>query len=225
LIKTLVCPTHFFLVLQAPEAQPGVMTCSCKEAEDIIAKCEECDEFMCILCFRAHSRFKLTKSHTVTLLKATTAPKPKLKRRSVKIGVRPHTRNKYVQCNRKPTLTPVTQRALSSDKKCKKFHGINLGLFNLIHEGIQGKFVKSHKLAPKDQLSVFYHKLKANCDNTELSTIYGVEERLISKVFKNLVDVLFDFASDHIWWLSKAQNQRTMPKSFKKHFPKVLERR
>ena len=212
---------YIFFVLQAP--QPGVMTCSCEQAEDIIAKCEECEEYMCIMCIRAHSKFKLTKSHTVTLLKATTstAPKPKLKKRSVKIGVRPHTRNKSVQCNRKPSLTPVTQRALSSDKKCKKFHGINLGLFNQIYDGIQGKFVKSHKLAPKDQLSVFYHKLKANCDNTELSTIYGVEERLISKVFKNLVDVLFDFSRDFIGWLSKADNQRTMPKSFKKHFPKT----
>ena len=71
----------------------------------------------------------------------------------------------------------------------------------------------------KDQLSIFYHKLKANADYTELSTIYGVGELLISKVFKNLVSVLFEFCSQYIWWLSKAENEKLMPKSFKKHFP------
>ena len=200
------------------------MMCSCK-GEEVIAKCNECDDFLCILCFSVHSRLKISKSHTVTIFKAHTSSekKPKLKTKSVKIGVRPKTRNRFVQCNRKPTITPVTQRALSSDKKSKKFHGINLALFTQIYNHItrKGKFVKSRKLAPKDQLSVFYHKLKSGCDYTELSTIYGMEERLVSKVFRHLVDEVYTLASQNIWWLSKTENQKSMPNSFKKHFPKT----
>ena len=201
------------------------MVCSCEEAEKIMAKCEECDEFMCIECFKAHCKLKVMKNHKVTVFdKATlSAKKPKVKRKNVKIGVRPKTRKKGIQCNIKPSPTLITKRALSSDKKCRQFHGINKKLFNQIYSGIEGKFVKSHKLAPKDQLSLFYHKLKAGADNTELSVIYGVGEDLVSKVFRNLVDVLFNFTKQFIGWLSKAENEATMPKSFKKHFPKVFE--
>ena len=197
------------------------MVCSCEEAEKIMSRCEECDEFMCIKCFSAHCILKVMKNHKVTVFDSATlsAKKPKVKRKNVKIGVRPKTRKKGIQCNIKPSPTLITKRALSSDKKCKKFHGINLNLFNQIYSGIEGKFVSSKKLAPKDQLSIFYHKLKANADNTVLSTIYGVGELLISKVFKNLVSVLFDFCRQYIWWLSKAENEKLMPKSFKKHFP------
>ena len=199
------------------------MTCSCKEGLEIVAKCDECDDFMCALCFFAHARIKATKEHTVVLFKATTSSAKKTKLKDKSVGVRPKTKRKLIQCNRKPSPLLVTQRALSSDKKCRQFHGISKKLFNQIYSGIEGKFLKSHKLAPKDQLSIFYHKLKAGADNTELSTIYGVGEDLISKVFRNLVDVLFNFTKQFVGWLSKAENEATMPNSFKKHFPKVLE--
>ena len=179
-----------------------MISCSCK-AEDIFAKCKECDDFLCIMCFNVHSTLKITKDHTVSLLKPTksSGKKPKLKMRSVGVSAWPKTKNKGVQC--KPALKQVTQIPLSNNKKCKQFHGISLALWNQIFNGIKGKFVRSHKLAPEDQLSVFYHKLKAGFDFTELSTIYGVQERLISKVFGRLVDVVYQFTSKYIWWLTK----------------------
>ena len=127
------------------------MVCSCEEAEKIMAKCEECDEFMCIECFKAHCKLKVMKKHKVTVFNSATLSekKPKVKRRNVKIGVRPKTSKKGVQCNIKPSPTLVTQRALSSNKKCKKFHGISLNLFSQIYSGIRGKFLTSQKLAPK----------------------------------------------------------------------------
>ena len=181
--------------------------CSCKEGEEVIAKCSECDDFLCILCFYAHSRLKISRNHSVTLFNSAvlSSKKPNVKRKSVRIGVKPHTRNKFAQCNIRHSPTMVTQRALSSDKKCRQFHGIKLKIFNQIFLGLEEKFgfVKSHKLAPKDQLSIFYHKLKANADNTELSIIYGAGEDLISKVFKHMVSVLFEFSKKYIWWLSR----------------------
>ena len=115
----------------------------------------------------------------------------------------------------------MVARALSNNKRCKAFTGISLNLFNQILKGLEGKFKNSYKMGPEDQLCLFYFKVKTNLTNGPLATVFVVEEQLVSTIFKHMVDILFEFSKDHLYWLSKSEVKRTMPKSFRKHFPDI----
>ena len=112
---------------------------------------------------------------------------------------------------------------LYNNKKCKQFTGISLNLFNTILNSLKakGKFKSSYKMGPEDQLCLFYFKVKINATNGICATVFGVEEQLISMIFKHMVDILFEHARQRLWWLSRAEVKRTMPKSFRKHFPDI----
>ena len=99
--------------------------------------------------------------------------------------------------------------------------GIKLCFFNQIKKGLQGKFLSSYKMAPEDQLCMFYHKLKTNATNTVLAVTFDIDETLVSKIFKHMVEILFQFSKRFLYWFSKSEVQKTMPSSFRKHFPKT----
>ena len=125
---------------------------------------------MCVLCYHAHLRARCLNYHTVIIIdkddcwqksKETQTDKEK-KKNEPRIA--------------KSKILPVTERALSSTKKCKQFTGISLHLFNQLLKGLKGKFKNSYKMGPEDQLCLFYCKLKINATNGILATIFGVEE-------------------------------------------------
>ena len=190
------------------------MVCVCKHAKKAIARCEECEDFLCVLCYNAHQLVRLTKDHTISIIdqddigitsQGTQTDKGK---------------NKSTQTD-KPEMLRVTADALKNNKRCKQFLGISLPLFTQILNGLNGKFKKSYKLSPKDQLCLFYNKLKSNNTNGNLATTFGVEEQLVSEVFKHMVDIMYTFATENLWWWSRNEVKKTMPKSFRKHFPDV----
>ena len=98
---------------------------------------------------------------------------------------------------------PITDRALKSDKKCLNFTSIPLAVFNQILLALKGKFlsgvkIKSgHTLSEKDQLLVFYNKVKTNNTNGVLALTFGFNAQLVSKVFKHVEKVLFEHAKVH----------------------------
>ena len=190
------------------------MLCACKHAKKPIATCEECNDLLCVLCYNAHQLVRITKDHTLSIIDQDDNGKTSHGTQTDK------GKNKGTQTD-KPEILRVTADALKNNKRCKQFMGISLTLFNTILDALKGKFKKSYKMTEKDQLCLFYNKVKSNDTNGNLATTFGVEEQMISEIFKHMVEILFDLSRDHLWWLSKAEVQRTMPKSFRKHFPNV----
>ena len=112
-----------------------------------MAQCTTCDDLLCAPCYYAHLRSKPSKSHKVKIL-VDDIPASYNKRKGTQ--------------TEKPKMRPNTAKALSSNVKCKRYMGINLSQFKLFMNGLQGKFYKSYKLAPEDQLCLFFNKVKTN---------------------------------------------------------------
>ena len=87
-----------------------IMLCSCEDAIPIIAKCVNCDEHLCVLCYYAHIRVhrSRTQDHQITFFEQKEPPPPPKKPNQK--------RNKRSQTNppkkEKPLMQPVTERAL-----------------------------------------------------------------------------------------------------------------
>ena len=146
-----------------------------KEWEDrkkVVANCTTCDEFLCTKCYYAHLRVKLTKSHNIKKLSIIPQENP-----TIEMKTR-GTQTKRLNATKLP-VTPVTSRALKTDKKCKQYTGVHLEFFNELLEGLEGKFLSSYKMSPKDQLCMFYQKLKSNATNTTLSINFGIDVKRI----------------------------------------------
>ena len=62
----------------------------------------------------------------------------------------------------------IVERALSSDEKCRQFHGIPLFLFNMYMDGLSGQFIKNSKFKPREQLSMVFYKFKTNLFNSQI---------------------------------------------------------
>ena len=114
---------------------------------------------------------------------------------------------------------PVTARALSSDRKCKQFLGISTDLFEMIYIACEKDIEDMRSLTKRDQLAIFFHKLKSGSRYTEISVTFDINERTCSKVFSQVMEAVFKFAKNSIWWPSKAEIEATLPDSFKIHFP------
>ena len=71
-------------------------------------------------------------------------------------------RDKRTQTEKPLKIRPNTERALKSNKKCKRYMGINLHLFKQFMLGLKGKFYNSYKMGPEDQLCLFFNKLKVS---------------------------------------------------------------
>ena len=153
------------------------MLCSCKDKKQVVSRCETCDDFLCALCYHAHLRVKQTRNHQFKIL--SKIPEQK----KTKIMKNKATQTEVKRLKKLP-VRPVTSRALKTDKKCKQYTGLHLEHFNQLLFGLEGKFLSSYKMAPKDQLCMFFQKLKSNATNTTLSINFGINvKRIIRLVF------------------------------------------
>ena len=116
---------------------------------------------------------------------------------------------------------PVTTRALSSNKKCRQFLGIPIDLFEMIYKSCKDDLEQMRSLTKKDQLAIFFHKLKSGSRYTTISVVFDISERTCANVFANVIDVVFRFSKKGLWWFSKEEVKATMPDSFKVHFPEA----
>ena len=98
-----------------------------------------------------------------------------------KIMVNKATQVSVKRLKEKKLLVTVTSRALKSDKKCKQYTGLHLEHFNQLLFGLEGKFLSSYKMTPKDQLCMFYQKLKSNATNTTLAINFGIDVKRIKR--------------------------------------------
>ena len=70
-------------------------------------------------------------------------------------------------------------------------------------------------MSTKDEVALFFHKLKSGCTLNTIATIFDVSVTTVSNIFGKIVDVIFDYCAKNLWWLSKKEIQETMPDSFK----------
>ena len=165
-----------------------------------MAQCTTCDDLLCAPCYYAHLRSKPSKSHKVKIL-VDDIPASYNKRKGTQ--------------TEKPKMRPNTAKALSSNVKCKRYMGINLSQFKLFMNGLKGKFYKSYKLAPEDQLCLFFNKVKTNACNTTLCINFDVDDQTVSTIFSHMVDIMYDFTTQYLYWPSRREVDETMPKSFR----------
>ena len=135
------------------------------DKKKVVAKCETCDEFLCTLCYYSHLRVTLTKNHQFKILSKIQKPK-----KAIKMVSKATQTVKRLE-EKKALLTPVTSRALSTDKKCKQYTGLHLEYFNQLMKGLEGNFLSSHKMTPKGQLIL-----------KELSGVFNSSKKIIEKV-------------------------------------------
>ena len=60
--------------MDEPQEKVPKIVCPCDDGSNAIAKCEDCDDYLCILCYHAHIRVKLTKDHNITTFEAIIPP-------------------------------------------------------------------------------------------------------------------------------------------------------
>ena len=133
-------------------------------------------------------------------------------------------KNNHVKKNSKKTQTKrinkeVTDRAMSSDLKCRHFTAVPLLVMKQVHLALAGKYKPMEKLSNLDQLVFFYHFCKSNVTFNSLAVHYDLPAAYLSKAFDNMEEILFEHASKNIWWLSKEESFSTMPASMKENCP------
>ena len=116
----------------------------------------------------------------------------------------------------------ITDKLLQSNRKCLVYCGIPLAFLKMILEVLEGKAYKYEKLSLADQVVIFYHKCKTNVTNGCLAIDFNVTEEKVSAVFEHIEFALFDHAKDSIYWMTREQNQKLMPESFKKEYPNCI---
>ena len=73
----------------------------------------------------------------------------------------------------------ITWQVINNDDKCKSFCGIPLSLFNITYELLkeENAFLDTKYLFDKDQLAIFYIKLKANNTFEQIAIMYDICDR------------------------------------------------
>ena len=115
----------------------------------------------------------------------------------------------------------LTNRVLSNDQKCRWYCAVPLNVMNKMRGAMKGKFAKFQKLTDDDQLVLFYRILKSNNTYNSLAVVYDVGPRIISYVFESVLDLMFVYAEERVWWLDRDDNRAIMPQSFKDGYPEI----
>ena len=134
---------------------------------------------------------------------------------------KPKTRNIGIQTNRTENLA-ITDKLLNSQRKCLVYCGIPVTFLKTMLDVLDGCAYKYQKLSLADQIVLFYHKCKTNLTNGCLALDFDTTEDKVSAIFQHIEFALFEWAKDSIFWLTREQNQKMMPDSFKKDYPLVI---
>ena len=78
---------------------------------------------------------------------------------------------------------------------------------------LQQKYILSHQILDG---SFRNNSLKIHSSNS-----LCMQEKLVAKVFKHMVVIMYNFSKRFLYWFSREEVDMTMPASFRKHFPKT----
>ena len=71
----------------------------------------------------------------------------------------------------------------------------------------------------EDQLLIYFFKLKSNQSFVSIGLIFDVNQKTVSEIFKYILEAHHNKIKGYMWWLTKEEVTRTMPESFKLHYP------
>ena len=122
----------------------------------------------------------------------------------------------------------ITLQILTDDKKCRQMCGIPKGLFELSYEflnqGTDDNFLNLEKISlyDRDQLAIYFIKLKTGCTFSQIGIMFGgIDRRIVSKIFSHILDKHYEVVKHMVWWYSRKEVDETMPPEFKKLYPKT----
>ena len=68
-------------------------------------------------------------------------------------------------------------------------------------------FPKSPVLSADDQLVLYFVKIKTGLAIINVGTMFGIYKKTASKTFAHVLQIHFNFAKAHLWWLTKQEIQ------------------
>ncbi len=113
----------------------------------------------------------------------------------------------------------MSSRVLVSEESCRSVCGVSLWFFNMTLEQLDDALSRARALSKKDQLVLYFMKLKQGLDFTVLGPIFGCIDKTASSIFASVLDAHYKVASKMTWWISREKVKATMPSSFKLHYP------
>jgi len=107
------------------------------------------------------------------------------------------------------------------DERVKYYTGlptftILLGIFNLVSPCIN--ITHNSKLAKFQQLMLVLMRLRLNLSEMDLAYRFGVSQGTVSRIFKNVLNIIHVKLSPLLVWPEREQLMHTMPMVFRKHF-------
>ena len=95
-----------------------------------------------------------------------------------------------------------------------------MDFFNQLHTALEPSLKNLRKsLSTKDQLLLFYYRLKTAATLNTVCVIFGISERTASEAFCDVLDIVYDYSKKRITWLTKEENKALMPDSFRATYP------
>ncbi len=110
------------------------------------------------------------------------------------------------------------QRILQTEAIFRSICGITRKFFELCVKEIGSKLPRS-SLTPREQIALFWKKLKQNITFVALGPDFGVSDKTAARVFKAVLQEQFMFAKSGLWWHTRQEIDAMMPDSFKLHYP------
>ena len=120
------------------------------------------------------------------------------------------------------SLEITEQSFKDNDEKIKFYTGLtNWSLFALVFQFVQ-PFLNVHgrsSLSAFQQLIMTLMRLRLGLRGQDLAYRFGVHSSTVSRLFRNVIDVLYTRLKHLIVWPSRDVLHKTMPMSFRRHCP------
>ncbi|XP_077486390.1 uncharacterized protein LOC144097598 [Amblyomma americanum] len=96
---------------------------------------------------------------------------------------------------------------------------VSFQIFALLLSVLPASTQRVNELSLEDKLLLFLIKLKHGLQFSFLATLFSIHSRTASRIFKSVLANLKSASKTWIYWPSRLAVQRTMPASFREHYP------
>lgn len=108
-----------------------------------------------------------------------------------------------------------------NDEKVNYYTGLSdFSTLNFVYESVEPFYsISSANVLSKFQQLIFcLLKLRLNLSHMDLGHIFGVNKSTSSRIYLNMIDILYNRMQHWIVWPEREELQETMPMSFRVHF-------
>ena len=128
-----------------------------------------------------------------------------------------------IQCNLSQPAVLSVRNFVDSPRAILYYTGFKtyqqfMLLFSILGPCVSHLPVSCH-LSCEDQLFMTLMKLRLATNDFELSILFGISQKMVSKIFLTWMNFMFYQLSEINFWPTKQAVSDTMPMQFKKHFP------